>query len=364
MRRPRVAIVVLGLLIAAPAGAFEWPWTKHEPAPMPPRPVVTEIVAPTDLRVRSVPGVIAAKTQVTLGFQTLGRLVERNVDLGDRVQAGQVIARLDPEDLTSNVRAAQASRDAAKVQLETAQSTAQRVRALARRNVASTAQLEQAEQTLASAEATLEQAESELLRAQDAAGFADLSAPFAGVISAVFETPGAVVQAGAPVLQLSAENEAEAVIDLPDSSLQDVRVGSAFVVWQENAEEQASPARIDRIEPVSNAATRSRRVHLRLEQPQGFRLGALIRAQPAQQEDSVVLTLPPPAILMVDGTPHVWRVTRSETGAEVVRVAVETDALVDGRICILSGIAPGDEIVIRGVHALEPGQPVGRRMAP
>lgn len=363
MRRLFGIAALLAMIAATPVAAFEWPWAKHEPPPFPPRPVVSEIVAPTDLRVRSVPGVISAKTQVTLGFQTLGRLVERNVDLGDRVQAGQVIAQLDPEDLTSNVRAAQASRDAAQVQLETAQSTAQRVRALARRNVASTAQLEQAEQALASAQATLEQAESELLRAQDAAGFAVLSAPFAGVISAVFETPGAVVQAGAPVLQLSAENEAEAVIDWPDASLQTLRSDSGFIVWQDNDQGAASSAQIDRIDPISNAATQSRRVHLRLDQPQGFRLGALIRARPAQ-DDTTVLTLPPEAITVIDDASYIWRVTRHDNSAEVTRIPIKAGITLEGRTQITTGISPGDEIVIRGVHSLSEGQPVGRRMLP
>ncbi|WP_258869748.1 efflux RND transporter periplasmic adaptor subunit, partial [Paracoccus thiocyanatus] len=154
-------------------------------------------------------------------------------------------------------------------------------RALAGRNVASTAQLEQAERALAAAQAAAQQAQSELVRARDAAGFAEMRAPFDGVVSATFANAGAVVSAGEPVLRLSTQDGIEAVIDLPDTVLSHVRQGDPYEVWTENEPGRILPATVSQIEPVADAATRTRRIHLALEPDADLRLGALVRARPA-----------------------------------------------------------------------------------
>ncbi len=98
-----------------------------------PRPVVTEIVEDRGEAARWVPGVVQSRTQVTMAFQTLGRMVVRNAELGDRVRTGQVLAELATEDMAATTRAAQAAVDAAEVQLSTARTTLQRTEALAAR---------------------------------------------------------------------------------------------------------------------------------------------------------------------------------------------------------------------------------------
>lgn len=359
-------LALLVLLAVAPAAhAFDWPWAqeKSAPPPGPPHPIVSEVVADTDAYARSVPGVIAARTEVALGFQTLGRMVLRPVDIGDVVAAGDVLAELNPDDLQADVRAAEAAAQATRVQLETARSTADRTRRLSIRNVASTAQLEAAEQGLASAQAAADQAASQLVRAQDAAGFARMTAPFDGIVSQVFKNPGAVVSAGEPVLRLSGNDEREAVIDLPEAALASVPAGAGFIVFSDAGATDGVPATVRQIDPLADAATRTRRVHLKLSRPDAFRLGALIRARPAQGEKPA-LTLPVEALRHdPDGT-QVWVVTRQGDAATVNLRRVETGVQIGARIAIMSGLVPGDEVVIRGIHSLEPGQPVGRKVAP
>ncbi|MGP4763359.1 hypothetical protein ACTXP8_26645, partial [Klebsiella pneumoniae] len=88
----------------------------------------------------------------------------------------------------------------------------ERTEALAARNVASAAQLEQAQRAAAAADAGAEQARSALVQARDTQGYARMTAPFSGVVSAVYEEPGSVLGVGTPFLQLSAEDAREAVI--------------------------------------------------------------------------------------------------------------------------------------------------------
>lgn len=351
----RIALVlVLGL--AGPLAAQQ--------APVPPRPVASLVVAAHQPGAGSIPGVIRAEIEVDLAFQTLGRLIARNADLGDVVKKGDVLALLDAKDLEDQVAAAEAAAEAAGVELETARAAAERTRALFGRNVASTADLEQAEQALATAVATDQQARADLVRARDTAAFAEMRAPFSGVISAVHQTPGAVVSPGEPVFQLSAQDRLEAVVDLQPSLMARLDLGGTFEVWSENFPESPQKAIVSRVEPVADALTRTRRVHLALEDASGFRLGALIRVRPAVTTPAGV-GLPPSAILDVGGQPHVWLVSRQGGQATVSLRQVQIAGSATARpVTVTAGLAPGDEVVIRGIHSLREGQPVGRSVTP
>ena len=364
----RALILALFLAIPLPVLALSLPWSTetappNAPPPAPPRPVASLIVSDRMTNTHSIPGVIRARIEVALAFQTLGRLTARSVDVGDVVKQGQLLATLDPDDLQGQVRAAQAAAEAAKVDLQTALAAAERTRALAQRNVSSTAQLEQAEQALAAAQAADQQAQSELIRARDAEGYTEMRAPFDGVISAVQSTQGAVVSAGEPVMQLSAQNKLEAVIDLPAAIAARISAGDLFEIWTENHPQTTQQARVARVEPVADAATRTRRVRMDLDNGDPFRLGALIRARPATG-NLRQLTVPASAIVERDG-PHVWVVTRDDDGATVSLRRIGTRGIeIGGMVVVTEGLAAGAEVVIRGVHSLAEGQTVGESVAP
>lgn len=363
----RALCLALGTTLAAvtPVLAFELPWShQEEPAvDTPPRPVVSMIVEDLPSERRTFPGVVLAGSEVELGFQTLGRLSSRPVEVGDIVETGDVLAELTPDDLQDNVRAARAAVEAAEVTLETARLTEQRARDLTERRVATQAQLEQAERSLRAAEAGLDQARSELVRAEDAEGFARLAAPFDGVVSAVFENPGAIVSAGAPIVTLSDVITREAVIDLPEAAISGNPVGTRVMIWLESDPETRTMGEVSRIDPIADLATRTRRLHLTMEDAGNFRLNALIRAQRADQAGTR-LTIPAVALGGSDAAPVVWVVARDGEKATVSARPVTVLARVDDEIEIGAGISVGEELVIRGVHSLQDGQPVGRRVDP
>lgn len=389
------AMAVTAMPAAALPSFLQWGSRAEEPAPQI-RPVVTEIVEDRRDDSRSIPGAVTSRTQTMLGFQTLGRMIARPVELGDMVEAGDLLAQLATEDLVATTRSAQASLESAEVQLTTARATLSRTLELARRGVATEAQLEQAQQAALAAEAAAEQARSELVRAQDAEGFAQLTAPFAGVISAVYEEPGTVVGAGVPIVQLSALDQLEAVIDLPEPSLAALPPDAVFTVWQRQKPQVEYTATLDRIDPMADILTRTRRLYLELPDAAPLRLNALIRArlgtagQPALSLPVQALVDPTPA---ADGasdsgrrTAQVWRVRRQagttegadapdadaplipdtprDAAATVEAVRITVGPEVQGRVLVLEGLEAGDEIVIRGVNSLTDGQAVGRRVDP
>lgn len=360
------ALVALLIALAGhPAAAFDLPWQgrKAQAPPMPPRPVVSVILHDLPSERPSYPGVVMAGIEVDLGFSTLGRLSSRPVDVGDKVKTGDVLAELTPDDLQDNVRAARAALSTAEVTLETARTAEARVRDLVMRRVAPQAQLEQAERSLKSAEAGLDQARSELARAEDAEGFARLAAPFDGVVSAVFENAGAVVSAGTPVVKLSDDVMREAVIDLPESAVSGQPIGTEVTIWLESDPTTVTSGRVNRIDPLADVATRTRRLHLTMDDAADFRLNALIRAQRAD-EPGTVLTVPAAAIAGTEAAPTVWVVTRDGGSATVSERPVSITAIIGREAQIASGITAGEEVVIRGVHSLTEGQAVGRRVEP
>ncbi|MEI2805538.1 efflux RND transporter periplasmic adaptor subunit [Albidovulum sp.] len=349
--------VLLSALLALPAAAADAP----VPETVVPRPVVSIIVNPeTGLPVTYV-GTVAARTEADLGFPLSGTVAERPVSAGDTVAKGEVLARLNPEDLDSALRAAEAGVTVAAAQLRSATDARDRAQVLARRGVGSATRLEDADRALVAAEARLEQAEAAVARARDLRGLATLTAPQDGVVTAVMAEPGAAVAAGQPVLRLAATGDREIVIDLTELDVAAYPVGTRFAAHLVVNPEVSAPAILNRIDPVAYSATRTRAAHLTLQSPPAaFRLGALVRVTPAAREDAGV-ALPLAAVLDAATAAAVWVVDRADNS--VHRRPVTLGPEVGGFVVIASGLAAGDEVVTKGIHSLEDGQVVGPRVS-
>lgn len=345
------ALIALALGIAGAASAESVP-------PPPPRPVVSEIVAPDVARARQFTGIVVAAQDMTLAFQTLGRIEEREASVGDQVKAGDVLARLDQVTLDEDVANAEAALASANAQLITADNALSRARELAARGVDTAAREEEAARARAAAAAALERAEADLVRARDAQGFAELHAPIDGIVTETMIDAGAVVSAGTPVLTLAGAEGREAVIDLTDGVLSLLRLGDRFEVSLRGGPGEAVAGRLSEIEPVADVSTRTRRVHITLiDPPSSFRIGALVRARPLGR-DGALLTLPTSAVLTRDGATWAWRVSPGDRRVRRIPIAVGPVAYGD-RAIIEDGLTPGDEIVVKGVNSLLDDQIVG-----
>lgn len=325
-----------------------------------PRPVVSVIVNPEAGLPVTFVGSVSAKIEADLGFPTAGTIAERPVSAGDSVTQGQVLARLDPEDLDAALRAAEAGVTVAEAQLRSATDARDRADVLARRGVGSATRLEDAQRALVAAEARLEQARADAARARDLLALATLPAPQDGVVTAVLAEPGAAVAAGQPVVRLAATGEREVVIDLTEQDVATYPEGARFTARLVANPEIAAGAVLSRIDPVAFAATRTRSAHLTLEDASpAFRLGALVRVTPEARADAGV-ALPAAAILDADAAPAVWIVDR--TGDRVHLRPVTLGPALGEFVLVSSGLSAGDEVVTKGIHSLEDGQIVGPRV--
>ncbi|MCR8724986.1 efflux RND transporter periplasmic adaptor subunit [Frigidibacter sp. ROC022] len=344
--------ILLACLAALPALAED---TAPEPVK---RPVMSVIVGEQTGLPLSYVGSVTASSEADLGFPLIGTIVERGVDLGDQVAEGDVLARIDTEDLDADLRSAEASVTIAEAQRQSASDARDRAAELLAREVGSETRLEDAERTLVAAEAAVEQAKAALARATDLRNLATLTAPFDGVVTQIFAEPGATLSAGEPVLRLAATGAREVVIDLSESDAALLKPGTKFTVVLDANPDVTATAITDRIDPLAERTTRTRRVHLRLQDAaDGFRLGALVHVVPELAADSGILlpaaaVLEPASVWVIDRTTDTVGLRQVTLGERVGTYVIVTD-----------GLSPGDEVLTHGIHLVEDGQLVGPRVS-
>lgn len=345
-------LILCAALVAAP------PLAAQE---APPRPVVSEIVSGEAVGLRAFPGVIEAEAETLLGFQTTGQIETRTAQLGDRVQAGQVLATLDQISLAQDVATAEAALRSAEASAAFAAQSLARAEELARRGVAPRAQLEAAQAGHAAARATERAAAANLERARDAAKFGTLTAPAAGVVTATLVEPGAVVTPGTPVLRLATAAGREAVIDVPQEALALMPLGTRFTIEPRIEGGSAVGGSLRLIEPVADASTRTRRLRIRLtEAGAQMRLGTFVTAR-FDRPDQPVFTLPAAALRITPEGVQVWRVSAAR---QAEAVTVQIGAHLGERIIITQGLSAGDEVLVRGIHSVQEGAQLGARVTP
>ncbi len=193
-----------GLLALATVLALAGCEAEEEQGEAPIRPVraVTAVLQEGGEAI-SVAGTIESRAQVDLGFRIGGRLVQRAVDVGDAVTAGQVLAKLDSADEENGVRAAEAGLSAALGTLSEARINYDRQRQLYQRQIAARAAFERAEQVFTSAQGSADAAEAQLAIAERRLNDTVLYSDGTGVVTAVGAESGEVVQPARMIVQVA-----------------------------------------------------------------------------------------------------------------------------------------------------------------
>lgn len=336
MSRISLPILVAAGLLAA---------CERPPAPPVPPVMVKSLIVEADSSGagREYSGEIRARYEVPMSFRVGGKILERPVDAGHRVAAGQLLARLDAADL--QLQLAQA-----KSQHSLALAEARRYRELRRQNFVSAAALDGKETTLAAAEA-------QAGIAANQSAYARLTAERAGVVAAILAEPGQVVTAGQPVLRLALDGEREVAIALPESALSEVRAGMPVEV-RVLADDRRYPGRVRELAAAADPATRTFAARVTIMDAAAVPLGMTASVQfPAQGPKAIVV--PAGAIFQQGDQPAVWLI--GQDGVLALR-PVAVGRYANAGAIVEAGLAPGERIVAAGVHKLTPGQMV--RIAP
>ncbi|CAB3677936.1 efflux RND transporter periplasmic adaptor subunit [Achromobacter pestifer] len=332
---------------------------KEAPAPAP-RPVVAmAATADKNLPAWTLPGEVQARYSTPLSFRVAGKIIERQVRLGDSVTPGQVVAKLDPADATKNAAAARAQLTAAQHQLEYARQQLDRDRAQSRENLIAANQLEQTRNAYASALAQRDQAAQQAALSADQLKYTTLQADHAGVITAEQADTGQNVAAGTPVYQLAWSGDIDAICDVPESVLAGLTVGQRASVTLGPLPGKTFTAVLREIAPAADPQSRTYRVKLTLESPSPeVRLGmtANISFDNRDAAGQATYTVPATALFHDGKEPAVWVVKQQEDTLELRRVQV---LRYDARTVTLSGgVKAGERVVWQGVHTVSAGEKV------
>jgi RND family efflux transporter MFP subunit len=320
------------------------------------RPVLSIIVQrQTAQAAESLTGSVEPRYQVDLGFQTPGRMLSRNANVGDRVVKGQQLATVDPTVQRQAVVAAQAQLVNAEAVKTNAEATFERKRSLAATGTGTQADLDAATASRDSARASVDEAKASLQKAIEQLAYTYLISGYDGVIVAWPAEVGEVVAVGQAIVTIARPNPRDAVFDVPDDKLGAFPPGAVFPVSLLAAADITAQATVREIAPQSDAATRTRRIRLTLNNPsQAFRLGTTIRlvvatGQPGQIE------IPADAVLDEGGATRVWLVG---TDSKVVQRRLTLGARDGDRVVVTGGLSGGERLIVVGIHSLSDGQQV------
>ena len=351
-------------LAALLAGGARWASQRQaSKAPAAPTAAVVpsiELAAPDVFTARTqslsqgitVSGALKASQSAIIKARVAGELQELSVREGDRVQAGQVIARIDQTEYQARVRQAQQQADAAKAQVDIAQRQFDNNQALVNQGFISQTALLTSQASLNGATATHAAALAALDLANKSLADATLRSPLSGVVAQRLAQPGERVAIEARLVEVInlSQLELEAALTAEDASL--VRVGMTAQLKVEGVDTPIT-AKVLRINPSAQSGSRSILVYLGIQGREGLRQGQFAQGSLGTQTvqamavplDSVRTDKPQPYVQVVqDG--------------KVVHITVRTDVRSEGEresLVAVTGVAEGTQVLTGSVGPVREG---------
>jgi membrane fusion protein (multidrug efflux system) len=301
-------------------------------------------------------GDLVARDEATVASEVAGLVTGVLVDEGNAVAAGTPIIAIDPERRTLELSSRRARFAEAEAALAEQRRATARVRELHARNVASQAQFDTAELQLRLAASRLEAARAELGLAERALRDASVVAPFAGLVARRHVSQGEFVQPGQALFDLVALDPIEVEFHLPEVDSARIRLGMQVDVRVAPFPDESFRATLSMITPRIDPQTRTLRVKGTIPNPERRLVpGLFARVDLGVDERGDVAMIPEDAILQRAEGQVVFRLV---PGGRVERLAIQTGVMRDGRVEVVSGLAPGDEVVVRGQIGLVDGAAV------
>ncbi len=376
------AVLVLAALLAACA-------PKSAAPPVVPSVFVSPVRNDNGAVQRVLFGSVRPRVEADLSFRTGGKVTARLVELGQNVRAGQALARIDPADYELAVQAATEQQRAAEVDAVQAASDAARFKRLLSDGSVGAADAERQQARADAAAARLAQAQKQFELARNRAGYAVLTAPFDGTVTALRFEVGQVVDDKQSVLSLARPGELEVVVDVPESLVTGLKAWQASVLLGGPTDAPAAKPvsvplpvllRLRELAPSANAATRTSRARYALATPGDgapLRMGMTAEVRLQQAGRASGAELPLGALLVTaaaDSTPGATEPAAANSPA-VWLVDAKSGVLQRQPVQLLSqstdhvrvaGLADGALVVTVGAQKLDAGlkvRPVQRPLA-
>ncbi|WP_162094226.1 efflux RND transporter periplasmic adaptor subunit [Pseudomonas chlororaphis] len=297
-------------------------------------------------------GDVQARVQTELSFRVGGKIIQRLVDVGDRVTARQVLARLDPKDLQTNVDSAAASVFAEQARVKQTSAAFVRQQKLLPKGYTSQSEYDAAQAALRSSQSALSAAQAQLANAREQLSYTALIADAPGVITARQAEVGQVVQATVPIYSLARDGERDAVFNVYESLLvAPPKEGTITVSLLDNPNIKTT-GKVREVTPVVSAQSGTVQVKVALDGlPAGMDLGSVVSAS-VHAAGQASVELPWAALTKNLNEPAVWLV--GEDGKTTLH-SVTVGRYQTAKVIISDGLKGGEKVVIAGGQLLHPG---------
>lgn len=290
-----------------------------------PRPLAEEIV-----------GTVRSRTRATLEAKVAGRIAELPVVLGQSLRAGDLVARLD-------MREIEAKLDQARAVLEQARRDRERFVALLQQQAVTRAEFDGVEARFRVAEAAVAEAETML-------GYAEVRAPFDGVVTRKLADVGDLASPGRPLVELEDPKSLRLEADVPEALLGDVQMGAKLPV-RVSALGAELVGVVAEIAPAADPNSRTFHVKLDLPDAPGLKPGLFGRvAVPVGQSHAP--RVPASALVQRGQMEMVFVVADGRAQMRLVKSGKRFGEEVE----LASGVRPGESVVVEGAAALVDGQ--------
>lgn len=332
--------------------------SEPEQTQVPPRAVRLSSVHYESISSRShYSGAVQARYETPLAFQVAGKLQQRLVEVGSKVQAGQLLATLEATDYQIASNAASARLVSAQAELHQARTDLQHLKNLAAQELTSAASIARRQDQVLALQARVAEAKAGLEQQQRQFGYTELRALHSGVITAVDAEVGQVLTAGQSLLRLAQPQVKEVVINVPENRLADIQQASAIKIslWADAS--QWYPGKIREISPGVDPLIRTYTVKVSLtEANTAANMGMTATVLVEHAETQPAINIPLTALTQIEQQASVW-VFDPNTQTVAPR-AVTLAGYRENDAKITAGLNDNEQIVTAGVHKLTPGQVV------
>lgn len=383
MKKHLPALIVL-LFVLAIAGALGWfilssrssgPSARSQTGPAPVAVEMRPVESGVMRDMRQFTGTLESSARFTVAAKVGGLVQSVLVDLGDRIEQGQIIARIDDAELVQAVAQAEADLAVRRAELaragsdlSLAQRDYERSEQLRERGIAAESQLDEISARLGSAQASMQLAEAQVARAESTLllrrielGYAQVTATWSenaayGSVAERHQDPGNTVQANAPVFTVVSLDPLKAVVTVTERDYAGLRVGQRATLTTDGAPGRSFEATIERIAPVFSQTSRQARIELTVGNPdQLLRPGMFARVRIVLEETQAGAIVPQAALARRDGREVVF--VLDDGGGTVRMVPVSTGIVESGRVQIIEPAIAG-RVVTLGQQLLRDGSAV------
>ncbi|WP_426202050.1 efflux RND transporter periplasmic adaptor subunit [Pseudomonas sp. TWP3-1] len=343
-------VVILSLLVLLSACGEKKQAEKDLPR------VFVQEVKPADYAASvTLTGDVQARVQTDLSFRVGGKIIQRMVDVGDRVTAKQVLAKLDPKDLQTNVDSANAQVLAEQARVKQTAAAFVRQQKLLPKGYTSQSEYDSAQAALRSSQSALTAAQAQLANAREQLSYTALVADAPGIITARQAEVGQVVQATVPIYSLARDGGRDAVFNIYESLLSGPPSDRSIEVSLLDNPKIKTTGTVREITPAVSAQTGTVQVKVTLDAlPDGMQLGSVVSAT-AKTAGKSAVELPWSALTKNLSDPAVW-IIDGEGKAQLHTVTV--GRYLTGKVIVSDGLKAGDKVIIAGGQLLHPGMKV------